>query len=298
MWKLSVHTGDFPQNKTVDEIFSTVKNLGLKYVEIPYLSKFIIKEKINDAKPQLKEKKSQVSCIDNWCSFQGDYYKKENGELINDSIDIALELRAKYVRVGPFEPVKSNDVFAAMKEYKRNIGCCLKKAEDNNIVLLLENEFGNDPTKSAVQCREIMEFMDSPCFKLLYDPGNFYIGGEEPYPYAYNLLKEFIGYIHIKDAVKIKDWMLEKKEKRGKKEECFYLDSKGNYIWKEGSSDFICVALGEGGVNYYGFLNTLINDRYDGFLSIEPHAREEIHTETMRRTIEFVESIERSIKNG
>ena len=132
-----------------------------------------------------------------------------------------------------------------------------------------------EPTSTADNCKKLVEMIDSKNFKLNFDGANFFIGGEEPFPYAYELLKEHIAYIHLKDATKLTDlW----KEKRPNAQ-----------MWNDYfRGDFLCVPLGEGALNYAGFLQQLRKDKYDGYLVLEPHIEKENLDEAMKKTITYL----------
>ena len=70
---------------------------------------------------------------------------------------------------------------------------------------MVENHFSpeqNEATADAKTCLEFLESINSNNFKLNFDPANFYVAGEEAYPYAYEKLKEHIRTIHLKDVIK------------------------------------------------------------------------------------------------
>jgi hypothetical protein len=50
----------------------------------------------------------------------------------------------------------------------------------------------SDATRSARGCLEPFHAIDSPWFRYNYDAGNFLCGGEEPYPPACELPKDYI----------------------------------------------------------------------------------------------------------
>lgn len=104
-----------------------------------------------------------------------------------------------------------------------------------------------DPSVYASNGRKVRVLIDqvnSPNVKALYDPGNdlWDPDGEVPYPDGYEHLKGRIAHIHLKDAVR-----------------------KGGEI--EG------VAIGNGEVDYKGLFQRLVDDKYDGFLVVETHYR-------------------------
>jgi sugar phosphate isomerase/epimerase len=115
----------------------------------------------------------------------------------------------------------------------------------------------SDATRTARGCLRLLKAVDSPWYRFNYDPGNFLIGGEEPYPYAYELLRGYIGSIHLKDAVKF--------------DRDLYGDPAGIDMQRDLSGDYMCVTLGAGAVNYDALLSRLKRDGYRGSLILEPH---------------------------
>lgn len=82
-------------------------------------------------------------------------------------------------------------------------------AEDNGIVCLHENcqTWGG---QSNLHCLKLLEQVDSPALRLIFDTGNPVgmkdVRGSEPYDYQdpyefFQQVKEYVDYIHIKDAV-------------------------------------------------------------------------------------------------
>ena len=49
---------------------------------------------------------------------------------------------------------------------------------------------------------ELIRRVDSPRLRANFDATNFLFAGEEPYPGAYEALKELIGYVHLKDGTR------------------------------------------------------------------------------------------------
>lgn len=54
---------------------------------------------------------------------------------------------------------------------------------------------------TAPRCKEILDAVHSPNLRAVFDPANFVECGQETYPAAYELLKDDVVYIHIKDAL-------------------------------------------------------------------------------------------------
>ncbi len=81
--------------------------------------------------------------------------------------------------------------------------CALERlvvlAQEHGIVLCHENEaliYGDIPSRE----KELLEHFGGK-LKCVFDMGNFVLEGVDPYPEAYELLKNDIAYFHIKDAL-------------------------------------------------------------------------------------------------
>ncbi|WP_261806724.1 sugar phosphate isomerase/epimerase family protein [Lapidilactobacillus luobeiensis] len=105
------------------------------------------------------------------------------------------------------------------------------------ITLLHENEkeiFGDTPERCAL----LLQRINSPQLRAAFDPANFVQCGVQVYPHAYELLRPYIAYVHIKDA-----------------------------YFKNG--EVTPAGLGDGQVAQV--LEQLAKDNYQGYLSLEPH---------------------------
>ena len=80
------------------------------------------------------------------------------------------------------------------------VGQMLDVADEYGVKLCHENEkgiYGDTPER----CRELLAEFDGR-MGCVFDPANFIQCGCKPFEYSYNLLKTYITYMHIKDAVK------------------------------------------------------------------------------------------------
>ena len=116
------------------------------------------------------------------------------------------------------------------------MGQMVRCAEENDVVLLHENEKGIYG-EMAAECLELMETFHGDHYKAVFDFANFVQAGQDTLE-AYDLLKPYIAYIHIKDAV-------------------------------AGTGNVVPAGMGDGHVAE--ILKKLRDSGYDGFLSIEPH---------------------------
>lgn len=111
--------------------------------------------------------------------------------------DYAEELNAKNIRIFSFYAPDGKNIADMKTEVFGKLGELVKAADGRNFTLCHENEakiYGESPEK----CREILEAFDGK-IKAVFDMGNFVLDGYDP-ERAYETLKPYIGYFHIKDA--------------------------------------------------------------------------------------------------
>ncbi len=151
-------------------------------------------------------------------------------------LEIAKVMNAPYIRMfsfyvedGQWEQARQ-EVFSRMKKL-------VDAAKKAGVTLLHENEkhiYGDTPER----CVELMEAFYDDGLRAVFDPANFVQCGVKPYPDAYEMLKPYIAYMHIKDA-------------------------------KLETGDVTPAGEGDGGVPQ--ILESLAKSGYRGFLSLEPH---------------------------
>ena len=90
------------------------------------------------------------------------------------------------------------DYAACRAQVMEKLGKMLEIAKAENIILCHENEKGIYGD-NADRCLDIQKEFGGE-IKCVFDPANFIECGVETYPYAFNLLKDYILYFHIKDA--------------------------------------------------------------------------------------------------
>lgn len=152
-------------------------------------------------------------------------------------LKIAEILDTNYIRIFSFYIPNGENPDNFKDEVLSRLRMFLDIVRDTPFILLHENEKGIYGD-NATRCHEIMKNLHCDKFKTTFDPANFIQCEVEPYPYAYNLLKPYIEYVHIKDAEMLT----------------------GN-----------CQPSGYGDGRIKDMLIDLKEDNYYGFLSIEPH---------------------------
>lgn len=106
-------------------------------------------------------------------------------------------VECKYIRVFSFW-MKGKHPEDWTAEVLRKLSEFAAVAEKYDVILLHENEkdiYGD----TGARCKVIMDALASPHFRAAYDFANFVQCGEDPES-CYDLLKESISYIHVKDA--------------------------------------------------------------------------------------------------
>ncbi len=120
-----------------------------------------------------------------------------------DRLDRALRaaevLGARYVRIFSFfyEGRRPEEVRDAVIERLRVLA---ERAGEHGVVLLHENEkkiYGDVPQRIV----DLIETVDSPALRVAFDPANFVQCGVRPFTDAYPLLRPYLEYLQIKDAV-------------------------------------------------------------------------------------------------
>jgi sugar phosphate isomerase/epimerase len=120
-------------------------------------------------------------------------------------------------------------------------------AEGEGVIIALENEYAT-ANNNVRRTLELLDAVDSPAMRLLYDPGNDVHDEEhEPaWPDSYELAKGHIFHIHLKDP------------KRDPQ-----------------TGEVTTLPIGEGDIHAEDLMRALIADGYDGFVSLETHYRRE-----------------------
>ncbi len=219
---------------------------------------------IKKAKEILEREGVEVACVCFGAGF--DHELAGNRELfaqeLKRAVRIAKELGAKVVNHYCYYVAMEEDY--PLAELQKYYEPAIAAAEKYGIYLALENE-AHDITKSPVKMRQIVEAMNSDFFRTNYDATNYYQAGFEGFPYSYEVLKDLIVHVHIKNGCIYHPEF-------GHKEACRGQGMTGNLT---GESIYYPVAS-DGAVNVDGMIRRLERDGYEGYCSLEPHTLPEI----------------------
>lgn len=242
----NIHVSGFSDeiSSDFDTQLETVRNLGMDYISIrgvneKNFSEHTIEEVKEYIKPKLDEYKIKVSSIGS--PIGKVFIDDEEGfekqiSLLEKLCEMANILDCKYIRMFSFYMPKDKNPEDYKDEVIKKLKIFIEIAEKHDIVLLHENEkdiYGDISSR----CLTIFKEVGSEHFKGIFDFANF-VQCMEDTRECYELLKEYIVYYHIKDAV------------------------------KEDKENVVC-GTGQGKIEE--ILTDAIKNGYKGFLTLEPH---------------------------
>ena len=153
------------------------------------------------------------------------------------ALHVAETLGAPYIRLFSFFMPAGDDPARHRDEVLRRMTALTDAATGHDVVLLHENEkeiYGDNPAR----CLDIVESVGSEQLRLLWDAANFVQCGVRPFTDGYALLRPYLEYVHVKDAVMATGEV---------------------------------VPAGEGDGELAQTLRAMRADGFDGFFSMEPH---------------------------
>ncbi len=240
-WKINLSGFADEINPQLDEQIRVLKKLGMHYVEMRGANgKGLVEyplDEVEKIKEQLDENDIHLSSVGSPIGkipIVQDF--EEHFKLFCHTVNIAHVMEVPYIRMFSFFMPEGEDPEKYHDEVFRRVGRMADYAAKHNVILLHENEkeiYGD----VADRCRKLMEEFYSDHFKAVFDFANF-VQCHQDTKEAYEMLKPYIEYVHVKDAE-----------------------------WESGQ----VVPAGHGDGNVKEILKTLKESGYEGFLSLEPH---------------------------
>ena len=151
-------------------------------------------------------------------------------------VELAGILDTSFIRMFSFFMPEGEEPDKFRDEVMRRMDRMVEYAAGRNVVLLHENEKGIYGD-SAARCLDLMKLCYGDHFRCTFDFANFVQCGQDTLE-AYEMLRPYISYIHVKDALRE-------------------------------NGDVVHAGAGDG--NVAEILNRLDEEGYAGFLSLEPH---------------------------
>ena len=183
-----------------------------------------------------------ASALCNWSRKISNPFKVDTTELAR-AIPRMHRLNTPFIRIMSYP----NDSLS-QEDWKRQVVKRIRElahmAADGGIILAHENCDGW-ASQSARHSLELLETVDSPALKLIYDTGNPVWHDQDGWEF-YSQVADHTVYVHVKDATKTPD----------KVQPCF---------------------AGEGAGQVERIITDLVCRGYDGGFSIEPHMATVIH---------------------
>jgi sugar phosphate isomerase/epimerase len=152
-------------------------------------------------------------------------------------ISVAKGLDTKYIRIFSFYRADGRSAEDIRDDVMARMGALAALADESGVVLLHENEkgiYGDTPERVL----DIMTTVDSPALRIAWDNANFVQVGVKPYTDGYAMLRPYLEYFQVKDAL---------------------------------STTGEVVPSGEGDGELDATIAALKADGFKGFASLEPH---------------------------
>ncbi len=224
----------------IDTQFTALNKMGIKFFEPRGINgkniSSLTDEDLNALKAKMVEYRIKASSIGSpigKINITDDF--EPHFETFKRTCYIARFLGANTIRMFSFF-IPDGEYDKYRDEVMRRLRLMAEFAQKDKVMLLHENEKGIYGD-SAERCLDILETVASPNLKAVFDPANFVQCGVDTKK-AFELLKDHIAYMHIKDAK-----------------------------FEDGS--VVPAGYGDGNVSY--ILGELEKMGYYGFLSLEPH---------------------------
>lgn len=196
---------------------------------------------ISIASPLLKCVLPDAPSVDD--RFQHDIFGskhtyEDQPRLTQRVFQIAKLMGAKIIRVFSFwRTVEPQKCLNRVVEALLNLA---KQAETEGLLIAVENEHACN-VATATEAAALLKAADHPNLKLVWDPANALVAGENPFPHGYRLLPPGrIAHVHAKD--------------------CHIRDGKPQWG-----------PVGTCAVDWKGQIESLLRDGYRGYISLETH---------------------------
>ena len=215
MIKLGTITDGISRN--FEYALDTMVETGLEYVELQYLWEKQVGDltdtDIERVKGLIEARNLKVSCIShhNLSALPVDTAVvapayREHLTTLQRCINVAQALGTNLVRIFSFrkemvlfgaEPVISEGAWAMLMNRLEEP---LQIADAAGITLVMETAISGNVT-SALLARKLIDALDVPHLKVLWDPCSSLYCTEVPYPDGYEVIREHIVHVHLKDGV-------------------------------------------------------------------------------------------------
>lgn len=223
-----------------DEQLAALNRLGVSHIELRGIDGVNVSdltpEKLREVRGKLASAGIRVSSIGSpigKINIRDDF--TQHMDKLKRTLEIQKELSAPYIRMFSFYLPEGSAPADCRGEVMDRLGAMVEEAKRWEAVLLHENEkaiYGD----AAARCLDIMEELGCDNLRAVFDFANFLEVGQ-PTMEAFDMLRPYIEYVHIKDADENKK----------------------------------IVPAGRGAGRVEDILHKLLSSGWEGVLSLEPH---------------------------
>jgi sugar phosphate isomerase/epimerase len=235
-------------DEVTDDFLAQVKYLayeGVSYIEPRFVNKKNImdlsKNELNEAKKMIQDHGLKVSAIGSPIGkVKLDESFEPHLDKFKHAVDLAMFFETPYIRMFSYYAPEGKNIDDYREQVMERMAAKVEVLADVDVTMVHENEakiYGH----TAEQCVDLIETIDSPKLRLVYDPANF-VWGEKitnNVEVCWPVMKPYVVHIHIKD-------------------------------WKLGTEDVGSIP-GEGDGQIKELLAELAALDYEGCLTMEPH---------------------------
>ena len=171
-------------------------------------------------------------------SFNAKHTIADQPRLAKRAFELAGRTGARIIRV--FSYWRTTDPEQCFDRIVEALGQLAEQAAAHDVTIGIENEHACNVATAAETAR-VLKAVSHPNLKVVWDPANARVAGENPFPDGYRMLPpNRIAHVHAKD-VRVE----------------------GNTVhWLE---------LGAGTLDWQGQVQALVKDGYHGYISLETH---------------------------
>lgn len=261
--------------QTIGEImdFASVVRTGKKYgiknyelwpINVPGEGLGYGNRNLESIQQVMEQEQITIDCVTQEAAFVYEAVQDPKGyiDIMKGAIDAASQLGAKLVNHYCYFINRSEKPdFDTLDRYWEE---CISYAKAKGITLVLENE-AHDVTRHPETMAEIIEHYHDPAFRTNLDVVNYFHASEEGFPAAYEILKPYVAYVHLKNACLYREGAGQEEKDRGAPMSGLYENRPLQYA-----------PIPDGSVNIAGLLQRILDDdQYHGVCTLEPHTTPE-----------------------
>ncbi len=248
---------------SLEEAIVLCKEIGYDGIELwgkePHISADTPMSRVKQIRTLLDDNEIDLVAIGSYLggfSTKSDMECQREFEQLEKYLDIMQVLKCNMIRVSPGGP---NGFLAHKYHYEKSLywmAKCADLAKKYNVRLVMEIHNGS-LIETVDAAKAYVEQLNRDNVGLIHDAGNMYITDTDFGKESVDTLGNKIFHVHVKDEIRIND------------------DSLPGAFHSQtiyGDEIFQQKFLGEGAVDHIPLLTALLENKYDGYLSIECHA--------------------------